>query len=733
MRWQGVGLGVLTVFLVLQGLPAAQEKPAETAGVSIVEVPVFVEDGAGRPVKGLGEADFVVYEDGREQQIELFLPVMAQAPEAGRVQDASLPTSLRRQYVLLLDFCYNDMAGLTRMRKAVDQFLAQDAPPGDLVSIYTISYRYGLQQVLNFTSDRVLARKMVSELWNRPAHPVVLDSIGYSTMSEVSGISGTTAGTPQPLRSDMQLLDGSMPEVVPTVDLEEHLAVLRIYFQELNRFARSLAALPGRKFVILMSRGFKTDMLGAVPYGQQAAPTGFMEAVDGLSSSVSHSIVNLDWARDATGLPDPAAANANSFQEVTRLFASANCQVFALDTTGLYSASNLGANDYTHAEVSLSQASLGVLSGETGGTSHVNSNDLAAPIREIIGSTSHYYLMAYRPPLRDAVASNRFHSIRVAVKRGGLKVRHRTGYFDGGEPAAVTPEQFQMQVATIVNYGLEMNGIAMHAKAFAFPAAGERVPVAVVMEIPSSQFNSPGTETAFDFYGYALENGTKVSDYFHGQHTIASTQDRPAAGLRYYDLMLLPPGRRTELRLIARERTGGLIGSRSLSVDIPSSDAELRMSTPAFVVNPARPSSETGPGWRDVLGYDLSRPPARLGDAGRVFPIALRDKMLPVAVDPDSIATPTQLLLVRLAASKGAAAPGPGALEWAFDLEDAAGRMTPIEWHVVDGESTDSTTTCMIELGLPKGIAAPAWLRITGTDFASGASASDRVVLIADK
>ncbi len=49
------------------------QQPKEEAGVSIVEVPVFVRDEAGKPVLDLKQEDFTVYEDG--QQIRDFVYV----------------------------------------------------------------------------------------------------------------------------------------------------------------------------------------------------------------------------------------------------------------------------------------------------------------------------------------------------------------------------------------------------------------------------------------------------------------------------------------------------------------------------------------------------------------------------------------------------------------------------------------------------------------------------------
>lgn len=63
----------------------------------------------------------------------------------------------------------------------------------------------------------------------------------------------------------------------------------------------------------------------------------------------------------------------------------------------------------------------------TGGTAVTGSNDYAPAFARIVEDNSHYYLLGYRAP--DRPKNGQFVSLNVKVKRDGLRVRARKGYF----------------------------------------------------------------------------------------------------------------------------------------------------------------------------------------------------------------------------------------------------------------------------------------------------------------
>jgi hypothetical protein len=70
---------------------------------------------------------------------------------------------------------------------------------------------------------------------------------------------------------------------------------------------------------------------------------------------------------------------------------------------------------------------LRVLALETDGRAIVNRNDLTVAMKQIVRDTSSYYLLGYNSTL--APTDGKFHEIKVRVKRPGVQVRARRGYW----------------------------------------------------------------------------------------------------------------------------------------------------------------------------------------------------------------------------------------------------------------------------------------------------------------
>jgi hypothetical protein len=71
--------------------------------------------------------------------------------------------------------------------------------------------------------------------------------------------------------------------------------------------------------------------------------------------------------------------------------------------------------------------SLRVLAENTDGRAIVNRNDIAAGMRQITRDSSAYYLIGYNSS--QAPSDGKFHEIKVRVKRPGVQVRARKGYW----------------------------------------------------------------------------------------------------------------------------------------------------------------------------------------------------------------------------------------------------------------------------------------------------------------
>ncbi len=79
------------------------------------------------------------------------------------------------------------------------------------------------------------------------------------------------------------------------------------------------------------------------------------------------------------------------------------------------------------------------LSGETGGRAIVNTNSFDRGLDHVVDDASAYYLLAYAPT--RGAADGKFHELQVRVRRKGLRVLARKGYW--------APSQAELATATV--------------------------------------------------------------------------------------------------------------------------------------------------------------------------------------------------------------------------------------------------------------------------------------------
>jgi hypothetical protein len=78
------------------------------------------------------------------------------------------------------------------------------------------------------------------------------------------------------------------------------------------------------------------------------------------------------------------------------------------------------------------QVGLGYVAKQTGGFLISNTNDISKGLQRIMGDLKGYYLIGYRPSeetFSKKGERGRFHSIKISVKRPGLTVRSRNGFY----------------------------------------------------------------------------------------------------------------------------------------------------------------------------------------------------------------------------------------------------------------------------------------------------------------
>jgi VWFA-related protein len=377
----------------------APGQPTFRTGINFVRVDVIVSDRSGNPVTDLLQADFEVFEDGKPQAIETFrlVKIDTSAPvETTRSirsrsdEEAAAADDNARIFVFFLDDYHVRLGNSMAARKPIIEFIQNNLAPSDLV---------GIMYPLTPLSEVQLTRD----------HQAVMRAI--------------------------ERFEGRKFNYEPRNSIEERYALYPAEVVERIRRQVTMSALEGlsiklgalregRKAIIFVSEGF-TALLPP----QLRDPIASMPGMG-----------NPNRRNPMAGMGNVNEERAEFFgqvdihQELREVFNAANrnnTAIYAVDPRGLATGEfDIDENvNITRSNESLRQTqdTLRVLADETDGRAIVNRNDLARAMKQIVTDSSAYYLIGYNSS--QAPTDGKFHEIRVRVKRSGMQVRARKGYW----------------------------------------------------------------------------------------------------------------------------------------------------------------------------------------------------------------------------------------------------------------------------------------------------------------
>jgi VWFA-related protein len=553
-----------------------QQQPTFRTGINFVRVDAVVSDKNGQPVEGLTAQDFEVFEDGRPMRIETFkflhvtgTPAEGEGPAraitSDWVEESEAARDDVRLFVIFLDDYHVRRGSDLFVRDKLATFIEKDLGPLDMVALmYPLS---SLSEV-RFTRNKSLAA---------------------ATLRKFLGRKG---------------------DYFPRNEFEERYANYPVYVVERIRNEVSLTALEGlmvrmgglregRKSLILVSEGYTNyvppqhnDPVATMPgYGNPTRRTPTLGG--GPEEDRARFMTDLDlntYLRDVY-----ASANRN------------NVSIYALDPRGLaafeYDLSQPGVPLTTDANSLRSTIDkLRVLADETDGRAIVNQNDLQAGLRQMLRDASAHYLLGYTS---DSATDGKFHEIKVRVKRKGVDVRARKGFWAYNEadvkrvtesrkapPPDVSEALAEVErprrarlVRTWVGMAPRDDGrtdvtLVWEAGAGASGRSGQVADVLVMAAgakgEPYYRGRSSGAEAAS-----ADENVETVES--KGEAAV-SDQARPATARAGGQVTFAAPPGPLNVRLSAENPSGEVIDSDQLDLQVTDFSApDVRVSTPAVL------------------------------------------------------------------------------------------------------------------------------------------------------
>ncbi|MEK6374977.1 MAG: VWA domain-containing protein [Acidobacteriota bacterium] len=231
----------LVTVLLLFAATAIAQTHREQITVNLVEVPVYLDSLTGRPITGLTKEDFELFVNGARHPIQTFDVLDERAPATVVPSEAAAaPLAHRRLVVLLFD-----VGGTTRFGRIFAQRMAakfvDTAAPGTTFAVATIGSS-GIRFLVPFTTDRPAVQKAVQTLSRRSGDPLHLATIdaGKAVGGFGSSMAASAGDRANPVQDEI--------DVIEQASMIEQLAAL----------ADRLAALTGRKEVILLSEGSRS-------------------------------------------------------------------------------------------------------------------------------------------------------------------------------------------------------------------------------------------------------------------------------------------------------------------------------------------------------------------------------------------------------------------------------------------------------------------------------------------
>jgi VWFA-related protein len=379
-----------------------QQPPVFRTGINFVRVDVIVTDNKGNTVADLQAEDFEVVEDGTPQKIEAFKLIKLdggvaeaakEAPRAIRTdfdEEAEAARDDVRLFGIFLDDYHVRLGSSMAVREPLANFILTQLGPSDMVGLM-----YPLESLgtVRMTRDHAAIAKGIQQFRGR--------KYDYTPRNEYE-----------------QRYFQYPTEIVERIRNQVSMSAIRALIIHMGSLKE------GRKALILVSEGF-TSMLPPQLRDQVAGVkgSGNPNAFDPMAGAND---INEDRAAWASGL-DLDHELRNIYDDANKN----NVAIYAVDPRGL-AASEFDISDNVSGTVDsryLMQTidSLRMLAENSDGRTILNSNDLSTGLKQVMRDTSAYYLLGYSST--EAPSDGKFHEIKVRVKRPGVQVRARRGYW----------------------------------------------------------------------------------------------------------------------------------------------------------------------------------------------------------------------------------------------------------------------------------------------------------------
>lgn len=402
----------------VQGAPSRKDESFfEAIDVDVMSVEVYVTDRAGKPVAGLTQADFEVYEDGRKMEVTNFYAEEEVAPPAAEAgaepvpavqQQRGVPTEDQRLYLgVFVDNRSLEAQARNRAISSMKEFLGQKLRPEDRILL--ASYDGGMQIRQGPTNDPAALNAALEEVAKGSPYGNARRADFNQILREMQ-----LASLPPP--------PGAMVQDSSREEADAVYAGLRLFAQRRNdevrgtlhaleQFVSSLSGLPGRKAVLFVSGGLPLRPADALYQAMQIKYIAYPEL------NKANALESLTF--DATSDFRKLLARANTDRVTFYSLAAIN----DVGTASAYT--RIWTPDLVASERFSQVGPLSDLAGATGGIAALDPVSPGPLLAQMHRDLSTFYSIGYISPDKR---SGKTHKLKVKVLRPGLEARHRENY-----------------------------------------------------------------------------------------------------------------------------------------------------------------------------------------------------------------------------------------------------------------------------------------------------------------
>jgi VWFA-related protein len=558
-------LGVLAASVVAtaqQSQAPAQPQITFRTGADYIEVDAVVTDGKGQFIRDLKLSDFEVLEDRRPQKIDVFALVdipleRADRPAYRPAVEPDVVTNAKdfegRVYVLVLDANHVPAQDSLLVKRAARQFIQQNLGANDLAAV-VLAQTGSRDDNREFTSSKATLQVAIDRFTGEQLRSKALTVRDFAISRAGTGFD--------------PIADSRDPYAA------ERAAKARGTLDTIRRASQYMAGIRGRrKALILFSEGLDFNLHDSI--GPRSSGGAGM-----VGSGVAANPTSDNSMTEAMH----AAAIVDEMQLMFEAASRANVAIYSIDprgvasetdalmqATGMPEGSALTIDQVTRSVREELQRQIGTLrtfSEVTGGLALVGTNDFQTGFRRIVEDNSAYYVLGYH--LTNVKHDGKFHDITVRVKRPGVQVRARKGYYAlrNADPAATPVDP----TVALLNSPMPVGGLGLRLTTSTLKdRASANVRVQMTVELNGRDLVLDGNNkvnlsyVALDMSGKVHASGVKTMDLAIRE---ASRRAVTEHGLRLVTELELPPGH-YQLRLAAHDPSANRSGSVFWDLDVP--------------------------------------------------------------------------------------------------------------------------------------------------------------------